>query len=211
MFKTVLFDWDGTLANSLELWVKTFQKVFEEIGLEASEIELRQAFFQTSSIIETFGKEQNSIIEKKLNDELGKWMSKISLNDMVREILKEIKNKGKKIGLVTTTHRFIVEKALRENSIFDFFDVVLGYEDVINHKPEPEIVFKAIERIGGDKEEYLIVGDSANDILAGQRAGIKTGFYFPKRNQEFYLLSENFSCGEDYKFRELKEVLNIID
>lgn len=211
MFKTVLFDWDGTLANSLELWIRTFQKVFGEIGIEASEMELRQAFFQTSSITKSFGGEQTTLIEGKLNFELEKWMGEIRLNDGVFDTLENIKSKDKKLGLVTTTHRFVVEKALKANQIYDFFDLVLGYEDVINHKPEPEIVFKAMDKIGGNKDEYLIIGDSSNDILAGQRAGIKTGFYFPKQNQEFYSLSENFSCGEDFKINELKEVLNIID
>lgn len=208
-YKYFLFDWDGSLADTLPIWFAGFKKVFAGYGvvLESevigSEIigdwEGPKKFGVVD--IEGFYEELSSLIIDDLNA--------VKLNSGVKELLEKIKTEGGKIGIVTSSRKRWVKGALRNNGLRDLVDVFLGKEDVEFDKPSPEGVLKALKLMQGRPEEALMMGDNGKDIMAGRRAGVRTGLYFPDRYREFYGLDGQKNFGPDFVFTDFEEIEKI--
>lgn len=67
-----------------------------------------------------------------------------------------------------------VSHLLKQAEIYSYFPVIIKGDDVINYKPHPEAIYLALEKIGIDTKEAMIIGDSGADIEAGKKSGIKT-------------------------------------
>src|SRR5262249_24755357 len=91
------------------------------------------------------------------------------------EALKELKNRGLKLGIVSSKMRPGVERGLGLFEMAEFFDLIICAEDVVNHKPHPEPLLCAIRGLGASPEETVYIGDSIHDIVAGGAAGVRTG------------------------------------
>lgn len=94
---------------------------------------------------------------------------KIQYNEDLVNTIKKLKNDFK-IGCCSNSIRNTVVTALKNLGIYDFFDIVLGNEDVLNGKPHPEIYWKAMSNLGFIPEETLIVEDSPQGLLAANRS-----------------------------------------
>jgi phosphoglycolate phosphatase len=88
--------------------------------------------------------------------------------------LKTLRDSGVKLGVCSNKPSYLTRMLLKIFHIDQFFDVILGPDVVGAPKPEPEMIFKALERLGVPKEEALYVGDMEVDIETGRRAGIET-------------------------------------
>jgi phosphoglycolate phosphatase len=76
------------------------------------------------------------------------------------------------IGIVSTKFRRRIEEILGREDLLEPFDVIVGGEDVSRHKPDPEGLLAAIERLGGSPSGSLYVGDSVTDAETARRAGV---------------------------------------
>ncbi|GGL54290.1 pyrophosphatase PpaX [Sporolactobacillus putidus] len=177
MIQTVLFDLDGTLINTNELILASFQYTLERffpgrytrkdlipfIGepLEVSfnHIDARQ----TDEMIAIYRK-HNSHFHDQMVSEFP----------YVRETLGQLRDQGCALGVVTTKKRDMVNKGLEFAQIADYFDTVVTSDDVTRLKPDPEPVEKAMKNLAAEPEVTLMVGDSPSDIQAGQRAHVRT-------------------------------------
>lgn len=178
--KTILFDLDGTLIQTptiiLEAFKQTFKTHLKEVKL--SEKELSNFLGQT--LWQTFGFYTD---DKDLVDEMVEHYRKVS-NEMIEEGLKAypnakktigyLKRNGCKIGVVTSKLKDVAIYHLKLTNLFEDVDLIVGYDDVENHKPNPDPLLKAIELFGSKKEDTLYVGDHENDIKAAKKAGIES-------------------------------------
>ncbi|MDZ5128217.1 pyrophosphatase PpaX [Clostridium perfringens] len=177
MIKAVLFDLDGTLINTNDLILKSFKHTFKTIlDLEPTEEEITMNYGRP--LQEIFKSYDENRIEEMIN-----CYRKINLelhDDECKEfadvdlMLQTLKNKGIKIGVVTSKKSDMAERGAKLMGIFKYFDTFITPEVTIKHKPEGEPVLKACENLGVSPSEALMVGDSPYDILAGKNAGAKT-------------------------------------
>jgi HAD superfamily hydrolase (TIGR01509 family) len=86
-------------------------------------------------------------------------------------VLRRLKAKGFKLGIITTKYREPVMEVLSRFGISELFDVVVTGYEVIKHKPAPDIVLEAAKRLRVDSRQCVVVGDSPLDVQAGKRAG----------------------------------------
>ncbi len=103
---------------------------------------------------------------------------------------------------MTSSPRHIVEKALAKLDIHSYFQTIVTYEDVENIKPHPEPVLLALKQLDCIAAETIMIGDSINDILAGQAAGIKTGLFFPAIHNRFYDYNKLLNSEPHFVFNE---------
>ncbi|MBU4682798.1 phosphoglycolate phosphatase [Cedecea davisae] len=89
----------------------------------------------------------------------------------VADTLAALKRKGLLLGVVTNKPTPFVVPMLEDLGIAQYFQVIIGGDDVKEKKPHPEALFKVIENMGLAADELLFVGDSRNDIQAAQAAG----------------------------------------
>ncbi|MGI5827410.1 MAG: HAD family hydrolase [Patescibacteria group bacterium] len=209
-FEYILFDWDGCLGDSLELWYEAYRKLFQQYGVALT----RHAF--TEKVLGDWegpaqlGIQNLTDFNEKLLKVAETKVIQANLNSNTSKTLKVLKQRGKKLAIVTNSSRQAVEKSIVHNRLTGMFDVVLGIEDVKQGKPHPEIVEKAVALLGANKSQTLVVGDLDKDILAGKGAGITTVWYRSKTNsfQNNLTLTK---VSADYVINDFSELVEIVN
>lgn len=101
------------------------------------------------------------------------------------EVLRALKEKGYKIAAVTTRSKKTSIQTIEDAGIEKYFDAIISWEDVAEHKPHPEPLLKALDLVGGTPDKAVMIGDSHLDVEAGKNAGtmtIRAGYGFHKEN-----------------------------
>jgi pyrophosphatase PpaX len=205
--RTMLFDLDGTILDTNELIITSFVESLKGIV---------PAGFGRDHIIPSMG--QPLIDQLKLFsglDEVDHLVSayreiNLRLHDeyvkpfeQVKEVLEQLHRNGIKLGVVTTKMRLTTEKGLKFVGIFDYMDAIVTIDDVVNAKPHPEPVLKAMELLGADPATTLMLGDSTVDIKSAVAAGAAAvGVAWSLKGGQ--ILRE---AGADYVIDDMRELL----
>ncbi|HEX4747167.1 MAG TPA: HAD-IA family hydrolase [Gaiellaceae bacterium] len=175
-FRIVLFDLDGTLIDSGSIIVASMQHAVRSVlGREIPPEELGMHIGGQGIVaqMEAIDAERaDALVDayKEHNDGLHETLE--AFDDLVA-LLPRLKVEGRKLGIVTAKRHRTVGLALeRFPALADAFDVVVAHEDTERHKPDPEPVLVALEKLGGVAEEAVYVGDSPFDIGAAKAAGV---------------------------------------
>ena len=209
MLKALLFDFDGTLLNTNDLIIQTFMHVLEERfpGQYKPEDCLR---FIGPSLKETFEEITPNEVEEMI-EKYRQWNHEhhdelITEFDGVIETLEELRALGIRLAIVSTKRRDTIKRGLSIMGANDYFEFLVGTEDVKNVKPDPEPVLLAIEKLGVSKEDVMMIGDNHHDILAGKNAGVKTaGVAWSLKGEEY--LKE---FKPDYILQHMSDLLSIV-
>jgi phosphoglycolate phosphatase len=173
---TILFDLDGTLIDSTEAILESFEQSFERFGLSrADDEEIKSLIgYPLDIMYEKLG------VEKELIDEIitayKKHYRKISAQKTtLLPFAKEAIDKASKsatLGIVTTKTKRYSAELLEHMGIMRYFKVLIGREDVQNPKPHPEPILKALTLLNAKKEETYMVGDTSMDLESAKSAGV---------------------------------------
>lgn len=208
-----LFDWDGCLANTLDLWLDVYRQVFAEFKLFPEENDISRKVFGDWSGPLQVGLQKKDLEEfnKKLIKTNNLALEKITLNPNAITILEELKRHKKKITVMSTSARKNVDTGLRNTKLSGFFDAVVTSNDVSRQKPDPESAFLTIKLLQANLNEAVIIGDSHKDIEMAEFAKIDSVLYFPKRYKKFYDFENLKSFNPTYiinDFIELEKIIN---
>ncbi len=179
MIRGVVFDFDGTIVDSMKLVFDALNDALKKRGLPTIELELlgRMAGLPVKEIINTKTHVSDSTakeIEKDVFEVYIKFCrTSCQLLPHVEKTLKNLKSKEMKLGLLTTTPRKPLEAVAKKFSLENYFDIMLAKEDVKN-KPNPDGIEQIIAKFGILKDECIYVGDSPIDVYTGKAAGVKT-------------------------------------
>lgn len=176
MIKAVLFDFDGTLINTNDLIFTSYRYAFKTVqNREISIEEMLQMYGRPLRLsLEKYGDDKEELYKvyrdynAKMHDELIKKF------DGAAEGVKKLKECGIKLAIVTSKRIDMLKKGIEFLGLTGYFDVLITPEDTKKHKPDPEPVLTACERLGVSPSEAVMVGDSVFDIKAGIAAGCKT-------------------------------------
>lgn len=211
-YTTYLFDWDGTLLNSLPVWYGIFQDWVKYADIELTPAQKRQSYNRWDN-----ARDYVTISDEKWADVMA-YAKKISVErihkiDLVpgsREMLAELHKNNCKTALITRSFHEIIGPMLEHHGLMGGFDVVVGYEDVKEHKPDPSSLFKAMQELGANASETVMVGDSETDLLAGKRAKIDTFLFFPPSNERYYDKTELLEYEPNEVFTSWDEFLKLV-
>ncbi len=189
--RVILFDLDGTLIDSTEAILDGFRYVFDKFKKE---------YPGDEKVKRLIGLPLDVMFKKLgVRDDVFKWVDaykkryreiskeKTILLPKAKEAIKEAKEFAK-LGIVTTKTALYSRELLEYFGIMDYFDVLIGREDVINPKPHPEPILKAMHLIRGAKREAtFMIGDTCLDMVSAKEAGVKgigVEFEYDKRLYE---------------------------
>lgn len=174
--KALLFDFDGTLLNTNELIIQTFMHVLNERfpGQFSPKDCLK---FIGPSLKQTFNDiapgEEEALIAKYRAWNIEHHDELVSQYPDVVSTLEQLKAQGIRLAIVSTKRNDTIDRGLSILGATHLFDVRIGTDDVHNVKPDPEPVLLALERLGINKDDAIMIGDNSHDIEAGHRAGVR--------------------------------------
>jgi len=181
MFDAVIFDWDGTLADTEAVVVHSFQKVLKDVGCRVSDeflekmigIGARNMFkealkatgvpFDDSMI--------DGLVEKKTRIQL-RLTRRIELFEGAMDLVDALHGKVK-IALATMSNRKVVSKVLTERGIAGYFNVIITADEVRRPKPDPEIFLRCATGLRCQPRRSVVVEDSVFGVVAAKRANMR--------------------------------------
>ncbi|MFL2099570.1 pyrophosphatase PpaX [Desemzia sp. FAM 23991] len=177
--ETVLFDFDGTLADSNALINQSHLSVLEEyFPGEYTLDSVRQ--FNGPSLETTYqflGAEKSDEMIAKYREYNAVYHDQmIRLFEGVADTLKLLKQKGIRLGVVSTKRNDVLEKGISHLNLEGLFEVVIGAEDYTHFKPNPEPIYTAMAQMNCLHRTTMMVGDNGHDIMAAKNAGIFSVF-----------------------------------
>ncbi|MED3782591.1 HAD-IA family hydrolase [Heyndrickxia sporothermodurans] len=181
MLKAVIMDFDGVIVDTEVIWFDIYKEWFKinlHYDLTMEEF-LVCVGADSDKLFKKLEKDYNIIIDNKqfvaeTNQKFLDASKELPLKEGVLEFIQRIKKENILLALATSASRKKPNYHLKRLKILQYFDEIVTSEDVDKIKPSPDLFNKAIEKLGVKKEEAVIIEDSVNGLIAGNRAGIRT-------------------------------------
>lgn len=173
----VLFDLDGTLIDSIELILLSAQFAFNKCGLDCpSDAEWLTGVGRPLPAM--FGHfapgRESQLIDAYREYQLANHDLLVRAYDGVPEMLGELSSRGHRMAIVTSKTYVLAMRGLVHTGIDQFFETVVGMDACKRHKPDPEPVRIALERLSCGTNGAWFAGDSVHDMESGNAAGVTT-------------------------------------
>lgn len=171
--RAVLFDWDGTLADTAEAAFRAYARTFGDYGLH----------YDTETWARTYSPNWQhtyrcmGVPVEAWPEAQAKWLAyfaeeRVELIEGAREALEVLERHNILRGIVTSGTRSRIERELLQHDVGRHFLQVICGGDVREKKPHPEALHLCLEKIGVSPEETVYVGDSPEDIQMAHAAGV---------------------------------------
>ncbi len=175
--RTILFDLDGTLVDSIDLIIDSYTHTFRTHGLRVPDRE---------EIIAGIGTPLRTVFGAISSDpvEVAAWTATYREYNLANhdarvmpiapavQLALRAASSGRVLGLVTSKNNAGARRGLAHVGLADAIPVVIGADDVINPKPDPEPVLRALEMVSSTASDACFIGDSPYDIISGKAAGV---------------------------------------
>lgn len=178
MINTVLFDFDGTLVNTNDVIIASWQHTYMYyLGREESLEKITACFGEP--LLLTMEREFPEV-DPRESAEVYRNFQKENADELVKifpgikELLESLKTDGFRMGVVTSRTRESAQRYMDMFGIGDYFEEMVSCDDTDIHKPNPEPILLCLKKMGITAEEALMVGDSPFDIKCANNAGVKS-------------------------------------
>ena len=172
---TLVFDWDGTLADSAGLGLTAFQKTFADLGV-AFPIDVYEATYSPNwySTYEALG-----LAKEKWQQADDLWLQHYGeetagLIEGAAEAILDLQTRGYRLGVVSSGSESRVCRELERSALSGVFAVVVCNEHIVHKKPHPEGLDLALGKLRSARAEAAYVGDAPEDIQMGKSAQVLT-------------------------------------
>ena len=180
--ETFLFDLDGTLINSADDIVEAVNYTLKQLNrkpLPKDEIIKHVGYGGRKLMEDVLKTDDNELIEKATNIFREYYLSHPCVYTTpypyIEDLLKFLKEKGKKVGVITNKYEEVSKKILDKLKLSKYIDIVIGSDTVGEKKPSAKPINFALNHLGTEAKKSILIGDSEVDIQAGKNANSKTG------------------------------------
>ncbi|RPH52150.1 MAG: HAD family hydrolase [Planctomycetota bacterium] len=174
MHRAILFDLDGVLVDTYEVWFQLLNEVALRQGYPAIDAEAyRKSWGQGIEVDVSLYYKRHTV--EQIRDEYGRYYGDFLHHLKVIEgAEKTLKSIGLPKAVITNSPKGLAQRALSLAKLDSYFATVVGCDEVPRSKPAPDGILKACERLGVAPSETVMIGDSRFDEGAAKAAG--TGF-----------------------------------
>jgi beta-phosphoglucomutase family hydrolase len=182
--KAVIFDKDGVLVETFNLYFEAYKKILSQIRIKITEDDIAKRYGMKGpeiikQIIEENKKKMTDEEIEKLANEKDKIYIKLSEKKLkllpgVKKLLIYLKKKKYKIGIASSASKKIVEQMVEVTKIKNYVDTTVHGFEVKSSKPDPEIFLKCAEKLKVKPEDCIVFEDSIHGIKAAKKAGMKS-------------------------------------
>ena len=178
MYRTVLWDNDGILVRSEELYYEATREIMREVKVELTLETYRRYFLKESGgawhLVRAQGHDQEFVekLRSARNELYGRLLQTRDIAmDGAGDVLRQLDGRFR-MGIVTSSKKEHFEIIHRRTGFLPYFDFVVGEGDYRRSKPDPEPYRIALERCGGRADECLAIEDSERGLRAAKGAGL---------------------------------------
>lgn len=212
-YKILIFDFDGTIADTITGVVKAFQETFLQMGIPVPDEDMIKSAIGLELV------DACKYLVKELSEEKAKEAAAIYKNIFLDialptsvpfpgtiETIKALHEMGFTLAVASSRGHQSLEVLADKVGIKPYFSGIYGAEDVVNHKPAPDLVNLILDNSGFTKDEALVIGDATFDLLMGKGAGCSVcGVTWGNQRREKLL-----SVGPDHIIDHIEDLLNIV-
>ena len=178
-FATFLFDLDGTLIDSIPLIMESFRHTMRaHLGAVPDDAGWRAGFGtplrpqlrkfardddHASGMVDTYRAYTDAHHDRLMKSYTG-----------IEGALATLHGSGARLAVVTSKTHALARRGLQRCGLDEYFGVLIGADDVAEHKPHPAPVLAALDLLVADPGDAVFIGDSPHDIEAGRAAGVRT-------------------------------------
>ena len=173
-----LFDFDGTLVDTHGVILDCYRHAALEVlgeELPADVIEANLSRTLREAAADVAGDRAEDFFRVYVEHSLALHADGVWPFEGVTEMLMRLRDDGCRLGIVTSKLRAVVDLVLDQVSYGPAFEVIVTVDDTELHKPDPEPILCAVERLKVGPDAVIYVGDSPFDILAARAAGVASG------------------------------------
>ena len=212
MINTVLFDFDGTLVNTNDVIIASWQHTYMHyLGREESLEKITACF--SEPLLLTMEREFPEV-DPRESAEVYRNFQKENADELVKifpgikELLESLKTDGFRMGVVTSRTRESAQRYMDMFGIGDYFEEMVSCDDTDIHKPNPEPILLCLKKMGITAEEALMVGDSPFDIKCANNAGVKSVLVGWRITGDGQTLIDD--AREDFTISEPSELVGVL-
>jgi pyrophosphatase PpaX len=176
-WRTVVFDLDGTLADTVDLIVQSHQHAIRTVLGKEEDPEILKSWIGRTLVVAYHDYCPERV--EDLESEYLRW-NEANTERLIRsyegigEVLEDLSESGLSLGVATSKRRSQAINAMGILGLDKHLSVLVGMEDTDKHKPDPEPLLLAARQLGGSPSQAVYVGDAVVDTLAGKAAGMST-------------------------------------
>ena len=210
--KTYLFDFDGTLVDSMPTFISAMLRILDENNISYGD--------DIVKIITPLGVNGTAEYYLKLGVKLTKeeiiglmqeymldgYFNKIPAKSNVISVLKKLKSRGNSLNVLTASPHITLDACLKRLELYDLFDNVWSCDDFATTKANPEIYKMAAEKLGTNVSEVLFLDDNYNADKTAKTAGMKVCGVYDDSSKDYV---EDIKTVPDYYIYDFSELLDI--
>ena len=213
MKKAYLFDFDGTLVDSMPTFVSAMLRILDEnhVSYDNDIIKIitplglnRTAEYYINQLGVNISKEQ--LIGVMKDYMLDAYFHTIPAKQNVPDVLRELKNRGASLNVLTASPHITLDACLKRLGLWEMFDNVWSCDDFNTTKADPGIYVRAAEKLNTTVENVLFLDDNLNADLTAKSAGMQVCGVYDESSKDYV---EQMKAATDYYIYDFQELLHL--
>ena len=212
-YTTYLFDFDGTLVDSMPSYIAVMLRILDENNIEYGKDIIKiitpLGYLGTAKYyIEQLGLElpAEEIVARMNRYAYDEYAYRILAKDNVVETVKRLKEMGADLHVLTASPHRVLDVCLKRLGVYDLFTNVWSCDDFATTKSDPEIYRMAAARIGKPVDQILFLDDNYNADRTAAAAGMKVCGVFDPSSREY---EEEIRQVSDHYIRDFSELFTL--
>ena len=211
-YNTYIFDFDGTLVDSMPSFISVMLRILDENGIKYEDDIIKiitpLGYDGTAQYFKELGVSLSKEELLKLMNEYAynEYAYKIQAKSNVVSVLEKLKNSGADLNVLTASPHRVLDVCLKRIGIYDLFTNVWSCDDFLTTKADPSIYVKAAEKLGQPVEDVLFLDDNYNADKTAKIAGMKVCGVYDTSSEEYINDIKRVSDYYIYDFLELLDL-----
>lgn len=211
--KYYLFDFDGTLVDSMPTFVSAMLRILDENGISYGSDIIKiitplglngTAEYYIDQMGIKLSKEQLMGIMKDYM--MDAYFHTIPAKMNVPEVLRELKNRGASLNVLTASPHITLDACLKRLGLWELFDNVWSCDDFNTTKADPQIYVRAAEKMNTTAGKVLFLDDNLNADLTAKAAGMQVCGVYDESSEDYV---EQIKTANDYYIYDFQELLHL--